>query len=270
MSAHDIDILMYHSITEGTEPICIAPETFRRQMEMIDECGYRCVALSEVMADEPCGKSPAGKRIVLTFDDGYLDLATIALPELRARGWTATVFLPAGKIGSFADWSTGPRRPTRRLLSWPIVAELASERIEIGAHGICHVDLTTLPPPVASNEVVQARHYIEDRIGRAVINFASPYGRTNAAIRAEIRKHYRASVGTRLARARLGADLYELPRIDMWYFRDLVRWRSYLEGKARGYFLLRRVLRRMRALLHCLPHLTPVLGGYGELHRERL
>jgi hypothetical protein len=32
----------------------------------------------------------------------------------------------------------------------------------------------------------------------------------------------------------------------MHYFRDLGRWRAYLEGRAEGYFLCRRALRSVR------------------------
>jgi hypothetical protein len=81
-----------------------------------------------------------------------------------------------------------------------------------------------------------------------VTSFAPPYGKTNAAIRAEIRQHYRVAVGTTLARARHTSDVYNLPRIEMWYFRDPRRWRAYLEGRAEGYFFLRQALRHIRTL----------------------
>jgi len=249
MNAPGIDILMYHAIADGPAPTCIAPDTFRRQMATMAEAGYHGMALSHLAAWLQGAEKPAGKPIVLTFDDGYSDFAEVAWPELKARGWTATVFLPAGKVGAAADWDAGLGRPARRLLSWPAAAELAALGIEIGAHGVSHADLTALPPDTARDEVVQARRRIEDRIGRPVTSFAAPYGRTNSAVRAEVRKHYQASVGTRLARALLDSDPYELPRIEMWYFQDQGRWRSYLDGRARGYFLLRRVLRRARALV---------------------
>ena len=42
-----VNILMYHSISEGAGPTCIAPRTFREQMAALEECGYRAVALAE-------------------------------------------------------------------------------------------------------------------------------------------------------------------------------------------------------------------------------
>jgi peptidoglycan/xylan/chitin deacetylase (PgdA/CDA1 family) len=249
MTGSGIDILMYHSISNGPGSTCMAPERFRRQMEALAERGYRGVALTDMASWLRGADRPAGKPIVLTFDDGFSDFAEVAFPELQTRRWTATVFLPAGKTGKLAHWDVRPGWPARHLLSWQAIADLAKHGIEIGAHGMSHADLTTLPLDVARQEVADSRRRIEDRIGGPVTSFAAPYGRTTPAIRAEIRRHYQAAVGTELARARSTSDPYNLPRIEMWYFRDLRRWRSYLEGEARGYLLLRQVLRRMRALL---------------------
>jgi peptidoglycan/xylan/chitin deacetylase (PgdA/CDA1 family) len=121
--------------------------------------------------------------------------------------------------------------------------------VEIGGHGVSHADLTALPPDAACAEVAEAKQRIEDQIGRPVTSFAAPYGRTNPAVRAAIRRHYRAAVSTELARALPTSDPHHLPRIEMWYFRGQERWRSYLQGGARGYFRLRQVLRQVRALV---------------------
>jgi peptidoglycan/xylan/chitin deacetylase (PgdA/CDA1 family) len=249
MTGSAVDILMYHSISDGPGPTCMAPEKFRRQLEALAEHGYRGVGLAELASWLRGEAQPAGKPIVLTFDDAFTDFAEVAFPELQARGWTATVFLPAGKAGEVAHWDVRPGWPAQRLLSWQALTNLAGLGIEIGAHGVSHTDLTTLPLDIARQEVVDSRRRIEDRIGCPVTSFAAPYGRTTSAIRAEVRRHYQAAVGTDLARARSTSDPYNLPRIEMWYFRDLRRWQSYLEGDARGYFLLRQGLRRMRILL---------------------
>jgi hypothetical protein len=89
---------------------------------------------------------------------------------------------------------------------------------------------------------------IEESAGCRVTCFAPPYGKTNPAVRAEVSRHYLAAVGTSMARAQRTSDVYDLPRIEMWYFRSKRRWRAYLEGGAHGYFTLRKALRRVRAL----------------------
>jgi peptidoglycan/xylan/chitin deacetylase (PgdA/CDA1 family) len=240
---------MYHSVSEGAGPTCIPAETFRGQMAALAACGYRAVTLRELV---PCfrgGPWPADRVVALTFDDGFQDFATVAAPELGARGWSATVFLPAAKVSGAADWEGAGGSRSRPLLSWGQVRELAAVGVEFGAHGLRHADLTALPPEDAREEVAGSKRRIEDEVGRPVVSFAAPYGRTTPAVRAEVGRHFQAAVGTALGAAGPASDPYDLPRLEMWYFRNPRRWRAYLEGGARGYFLLRQVLRRVRGLV---------------------
>lgn len=244
-----IDILMYHSISDGAGPTCIAPTIFREHLIILADCGYSPVSTAALAAWMSGEASLPTRAVVLTFDDGFADFATAAFPVLQAHNWTATVFLPTAHIGGADDWEPHtPRFPARALLSWDTVAGLARMGVEFGAHGVTHTDLTTLPPAVAHEEIVQCKRMLEDCTGCPVTSFAPPYGKSNAAIRTEIRQHYRVAVGTTLARARHTSDVYNLPRIEMWYFRDPRRWRAYLEGGARGYFVLRQTLRTVRTL----------------------
>ncbi len=242
-----IDILMYHSISNGRGPGCIAPATFARQMAILEECGYRAVPLADVAAWLCGGPAPPPRSVVLTFDDAYADFASVAHPELAARNWPATVFLPTAYAGRAADWdATAGGRP---VMSWATVVALADHGVEFGAHGVRHADLTAVAADDARDEVVHSKWRIAENTGRPVRSFAAPYGHTIAAVRAEIARHYDVAVGTTLARVDPGADPYDLPRIEMWYFRDADRWRAYLQGRARGYLFLRQFLRRARAAL---------------------
>jgi len=247
-----VDILMYHSISEGSSPTCIAPDVFRSQLEVLSECGYSAVPLNDVVNWLQGQGTLPERPVVLTFDDGFEDFASVAYPELAARGWPATVYLPAGEMGRTADWDKDSTGSGRSLMDWTTVTDLARRGVDFGGHAVRHVDLTLLSPEAALVEVQAAGRCIEEHTGRPVTTFAPPYGKSNPALRQELRRRYRASVGTTLAQARFNSDLYDLPRIEMWYFRNLARWRRYLLGSARGYLALRQALRTVRRL---------VLGG---------
>jgi peptidoglycan/xylan/chitin deacetylase (PgdA/CDA1 family) len=241
-----VNILMYHSISQGSGPTCIAPDTFRAQMAVLEECGYRAVALADLAGWLRGEQALPARPVVLTFDDGFEDFASHAFPQLAARGWTATVFLPAGLAGKSAGWDghcTG-----RRVMSWETVSKLAEQGVDFGGHGICHVDLTRLSPEAARGEIAGSGQMIAERVGRPVRSFAVPFGRTSATVQAEIRRQYPLAVGTRLAQARRWSDPHDLPRIEMHYFRDISRWRMHLQGRARVYFAVRQVLRQAGAL----------------------
>ncbi len=243
-----VNILMYHSISHAPGPTSIAPETFRGQMDTLDACGYHAISLSAFAAWHAGEAELPPGSVVITFDDGFADFAEHAFPQLQARNWTATIFLPSGKIGGSEDWDGSNSTAPRRLLSWGQVANLAKEDIEFGGHGVTHPDLTKLSSETLQREIRQCRDEIEQRIERAPVSFAPPYGRINQRVRDEIRRWYQVSVGTRLQRAGRQCDLYDVPRIEMHYFRDLRRWRAYLEGRADWYFESRRALRSVKQL----------------------
>jgi peptidoglycan/xylan/chitin deacetylase (PgdA/CDA1 family) len=250
MKEHELNILMYHSISEGPEPTCISPPIFREQLTILADCGYRVIPLSDVIAWKRGELELAGRSVVITFDDGFKDFAITAFPELQTRGWTATVFLPVGKVGGIDDWeSNRSGYSPRSLMDWKTIQELAGLGVDFGAHGVNHTDLTTLAPEIARQEIVNSKRRIEEHTGHPVISFAPPYGKINAYVKSEIRKEYLLAVGTQLDRVRRASDLYDLPRIEMWYFRYLRFWRTYLKQGFNTYFTLKQILRKVRTCI---------------------
>lgn len=245
MSETSTAVLTYHSIGTGRGPTSIPPEVFAAQMRTLAGLDYRTLTLGEFL-DWRLGRSPGpDRRVLITFDDGFADFQDAAHPVLRAHGFSALVFLPTGKLGGVEDWVGGERRP---LMGWAQVDELAGSGVEFGAHGVRHADLTGLDADARRAEVVLSGRELATRLGRPTRSFAAPYGRTDSAVRADIANHYEAAFGTRLGRARRDDDVHDLPRIEMHYFRDLKRWRGFLEGET-AYLAGRRALRAVRELV---------------------
>ena len=89
-----IPILMYHSIAyEKGNDARIPIEKFREQMKFLKDNGYNTLTLTE-LSDLFTKNIPVPKKsVVLTFDDGYVDNYTNALPILKEFGIKATVFV---------------------------------------------------------------------------------------------------------------------------------------------------------------------------------
>jgi peptidoglycan/xylan/chitin deacetylase (PgdA/CDA1 family) len=235
------NILMYHSIGPGRGPLAIAPDTFQRQLDAIARRGLRAIALRELIAQWDAGRRDE-QTIVLTFDDGYRNVADFAVPEIRSRGWSCTVFLATDLVGS--TWNPDGTA-ARRIMSWQQAREVSAKGIEIGAHGVSHSDLTQIPENAAAREIEMSRTILEQRLGVPVMSFAAPFGRITNALRARVGQVYQCAVGTHMASVEWHHDRLHLPRIDMWYFRNISRWQAYLDG-SRVYFSLRQALRRAR------------------------
>jgi len=242
----EVSVLMYHSISNSSGPTSIPVETFRAQIKTLRECGYRTVSLADFTAWLSAEKRLEGRSVVITFDDGFADFADSAFPILRDHNFTAAVFVPSGKIGQAEDWEGTNTAEARRLMNWAQVADLASQGIEFGGHSVSHTDLTRLSMTDLHHEVRRCRDELEQHTARPVIAFAPPFGRAHIREREEIRKWFAVSFGTQLERARPGCDQFDVPRIEMHYFRDVKRWRDFLQGRGAVYFTARRALRGLK------------------------
>jgi len=95
---------MYHSISTNlfglSDPysqINTTPEMFSTQLRWLRTAGYYSIDLSE-MVDGLSNGQDMSKKVVITFDDGYRDVLTDALPIMKQCGFTATIFLATDRI----------------------------------------------------------------------------------------------------------------------------------------------------------------------------
>ena len=77
-------------------------------------------------------RSHVAPKIRITFDDGNMSDATIAMPELLKRDLTATFFLCSGLVGA-------PDHLDRSA-----IGDLLDSGMQIGSHGMHHRDWRTL------------------------------------------------------------------------------------------------------------------------------
>jgi len=168
-------ILMYHAVAPRRRGSRLnhwrlREEDLARQLELLARRGMEGVALRDLVG-RPAAPE---KRAVLTFDDGYAGVLERALPLLRARGFSATVFVVSGKLGGENDWDG--ETPGDRLLTAAGVRALAAEGIEIGSHGATHRALPPLSDAELDDEVRGSKAALEAVLGAPVVSFCYPYG----------------------------------------------------------------------------------------------
>lgn len=240
-------ILTYHSISSEPGPTSILPETFDAQMAALADAAVDVVGLDFVEAWMTGERRLARPAIAVTFDDAFRDFADTAFPALDRHGFRACVFAPTEIVGGVENWR-GANQPPRALMGWAAIRELSAAGVDFGSHTERHSDLTTLCDKALEADLAKSRKKLEDMIGKSAPYFAPPYGRSNARVRSAIARHYAMSVGVRLGRAHRSSPKFDLPRIEMHYFRDISRWRAFVGGGGRGYFAARQTLRGVRAL----------------------
>lgn len=97
---HQALVLMYHRIaTPDTDPwqLTVSPENFEKQLQLLAKMNITISA--NELAEQLRGGKLRKKSIVVTFDDGYADNYTTALPLLKKWGIPATIFVTSQNIG---------------------------------------------------------------------------------------------------------------------------------------------------------------------------
>jgi len=180
--ARDCVFLGYHSVTEDGPPfLSLRPRTFERQLDLLLASGFRS-GTGETLRRIVAGERPAGRHVFLTFDDGFVDTVTTALPLMSSRALTGMAFvLPAHlDAGAPLDWpevaGEAARRPSlMRSMDWPMLETLVEAGWEIGSHTMSHARLPELSDDALAQELLDSRRAIEARLGRCD-GLAYPFG----------------------------------------------------------------------------------------------
>ncbi|MEZ4586208.1 MAG: glycosyltransferase [Gemmatimonadales bacterium] len=103
-----LPILMYHRVApEGaaaTSRYRISPAELERQLRWLRDHGYEGVDLDAWGVAVIRRRPLPGRRVLITFDDGYADFADHAWPLLKRYGYPAWLFVVSGRIGATNAW----------------------------------------------------------------------------------------------------------------------------------------------------------------------
>ncbi|HOF87096.1 MAG TPA: polysaccharide deacetylase family protein [Armatimonadota bacterium] len=105
MARYDLPIVMLHTVNDAPQEhplgfLTFSSRQFRAFLRFFQRDGYRTIFFSELPALIAAGALGREKLVLLTFDDGFLDNALIALPILQEFGMKATIFANPGYAGA--------------------------------------------------------------------------------------------------------------------------------------------------------------------------
>src|SRR5947208_737034 len=143
-----VPILMYHSISQSTNPkfkqFAVPPALFAEQMAYLHQHAYTPITVTQFINARAQEQHALPERpVILTFDDGFADFFTDALPILQQYDFTATLYVTTAFING--PWMQREGETTRMMLTWEQLREISICGIECGAHSHCHRQLDILP-----------------------------------------------------------------------------------------------------------------------------
>jgi peptidoglycan/xylan/chitin deacetylase (PgdA/CDA1 family) len=221
-------ILLYHAIGgEGEQPgrYVVPRWRFELQMAWLALMRRRVVGLEEVGRALEEGARLPRRSVVLTFDDGYRDVALLALPILRSRGFPATCFIATDGVGR-AGGSAVSSLDDRSLLSWDELREMRAGGLTLGAHSRSHPPLRGLPEAVVREEVEGSRRRLEQEVPAArVTAFAYPHGDVDDLAEEVVRRSgFLLACAAWGGRVAAGSPRYRLPRVAVDGRTPLIRF----------------------------------------------
>jgi peptidoglycan/xylan/chitin deacetylase (PgdA/CDA1 family) len=212
-----LPILCYHNIGQGPDHgrfrlLYVSQTKLERQLWTIRRLGMRGVSIGEGL--RRLGTGGKDNLVALTFDDGYRDALTQALPLLVKYGFTATCYLVSDAIGKHNLWDAVYLQEEKPLMDHEQVQHWLGAGMEIGSHSRSHPKLEVMADAAAWPEIAESRDALRAAYGVPIDHFCYPFGHF-AASTAELVKRagYLSAVSLRPGIAHARDDLYRLPRV---------------------------------------------------------
>jgi peptidoglycan/xylan/chitin deacetylase (PgdA/CDA1 family) len=173
MTHHRPVVLVYHGVgfasdAEDPRRLITSPEYLIEHVHLLLGRGYRFLPAGELPREGP----PAGTA-TLTFDDGWRNWLTAALPVLESLDVRATFFVCPGLFGQQHPDVPGE---AGELIRAEEARALHDAGMELGSHTLTHPDLRTLDDAELVRELVESKLAIEDVTGEPCRTLAYPYG----------------------------------------------------------------------------------------------
>ena len=165
-----VPIFMYHHISNKPTHnvldygLTVTTTDFEQQMNWLQQQGFHSIDQTELFDAFYYGKVLPPHPIILTFDDGYEDAYTDALPVLQAHHYRGVFYIITGLIGG-------------NYMTWEQVYKLYQDGMQISSHTVHHVNVGQPPyPDTTQEELTVSKQKLESILGQPVQFFCYPSG----------------------------------------------------------------------------------------------
>lgn len=197
---NNIPILMYHQIVEpgfeSPHKIYVTENRFDEHMSYLKSAGFQTLTFKDLLDLKKNPQQPFPQNpVIVSFDDGYENNYTKALPILKKHGMKAVFYLLTNPHTS-NYWDVDSKTPQLKLMTPDQRKALAAE-MEIGSHGFDHKRLSQMSHDQAIHEFESSKAELEKEFGTAILSYAYTYGdRSDRDIQLARRAGYAFAVNT--------------------------------------------------------------------------
>lgn len=165
-----VPIFMYHHVSHlPTQNILdysltVTTADFSAQLTWLQQQGYHSINQTELFDALYYGKVLPAHPMILSFDDGYEDVYTDALPALLAHHYRGVFYIITGMIGG-------------GYMTWAQVHTLAQDGMQVSSHTIHHVNVGQPPAGTSTqSELLVSKQTLEAQLKQPIQFFCYPTG----------------------------------------------------------------------------------------------
>jgi peptidoglycan/xylan/chitin deacetylase (PgdA/CDA1 family) len=165
-----VPIFMYHHVSNKLTRdlldynLTVTTTDFDAQLTWLQRQGYHSITLTELYDALYYGKALPVHPMMLSFDDGYEDMYTDALPALLAHHYRGVFYIITGMIGG-------------SYMTWQQIGKLAQDGMQIASHTFHHVNVGQPPAWTSTQaELLLSKETLETELGQPVQFFCYPSG----------------------------------------------------------------------------------------------
>lgn len=180
------------------------------------------------------------KAFMLTFDDGYADNYSNALPLMQKFNYKGVIYL-LGDFGCTKNfWDEGESLESILLMDTDQKKAFVQADWEIGAHTMTHKHLSKLTLEEIIYELKTSKENLENELQTSVISFAYPYGDLTEEVKEQVKyTGFTYGIATDSGGMNILEDPYQIFRVnvfpeDGWfqlYKKTSVWYREYFKRK---------------------------------------
>jgi peptidoglycan/xylan/chitin deacetylase (PgdA/CDA1 family) len=176
-------VLYYHRV--GGRNVWTKPnEEFRNELTYL-KSKYECLSFPQLCERIGNDKPFRRRSVVITFDDGYRDNFTEAVPALKDAGLSATFFVATGFIETELEFPHDERALERGdietlnfpKLTWDDLRAMEREGFEIGSHTVNHTNMGSADQATIKREVEESLATLNYELGEKPRAFSFPWGK---------------------------------------------------------------------------------------------
>ena len=165
-----VPVFMYHHVSNKPATnlldysLTVTTTEFLRQLDWLQAQGYASINMTELFDALYYGKTLPPHPMILTFDDGYEDMYTDAVPALLAHHFRGVFYIITGMIGG-------------RYMTWNQVRTLDEYGMQIASHTVHHINIGQ-PPAYTSTqqELLDSKNTLQAQLSKPVQFFCYPTG----------------------------------------------------------------------------------------------